>query len=206
MKGQIVTGPDGERIVLVDVGQRVLLDDPLVRVWEVSLDPGQTQPWHLHHNPYVVLCLASSPGRMDWIDGSEPRFTREYVGGAVLRPVSPVHRLTNIGPDHYRNRLIELKELGEEGSGRAASPRPADINAESRSRADDSPGADPDLVLDNRYVRVWTVTTGADELPTDRDRVVVPIDDGESSSGIAHHLPGEPLAGGTGRRYVVELR
>jgi hypothetical protein len=44
---------------------------------------------------------------MDWLDGSEPRFLDEYVGGSVCRPVSPVHRLTNIGEAHYRNRLIE---------------------------------------------------------------------------------------------------
>jgi len=27
--------------------------------------------------------------------------------------VSPVHRLTNIGTTFYRNRLVELKDLGE---------------------------------------------------------------------------------------------
>lgn len=105
--------PSGEEIVLVDVGQRVLYDDPVVRVWEVSLEPGETHPWHLHHNPYVVLSIDGSPGRMDWLDGSPPRFISEHRGGSVYRPVSPVHRLTNIGSSCYRNRLVELKDLGE---------------------------------------------------------------------------------------------
>ena len=112
--GQVVTSPQGEEIVLVDVGQTVLLDNDAVRVWEVDLEPNGRQPWHLHHNPYIVLCLNTSAGRMDWLDGSPPRFIREYVGGAVMRPTSPVHRLTNIGESRYRNRLIEMKDLGEE--------------------------------------------------------------------------------------------
>ncbi len=113
MRGDVVISPDGEEIVLVDVGQRVLHDDPVVRVWEVALEPGETHAWHLHHNPYVVLSIEGSQGRMDWLDGSEPRFISEHRGGFVLRPVSPVHRLTNIGTSPYRNRLVELKDLGE---------------------------------------------------------------------------------------------
>lgn len=113
MRGDVVLSPSGEEIVLVDVGQRVLHDDPVIRVWEVALAPGETHPWHLHHNPYVVLSIDGSEGRMDWLDGSEPRFISEHRGGHVYRPVSPVHRLTNIGTAFYRNRLVELKDLGE---------------------------------------------------------------------------------------------
>lgn len=113
MRGDVVRSPSGEEIVLVDVGQRVLHDDPVVRVWEVQLEPGETHQWHLHHNPYVVLSIDGSEGRMDWLDGSEPRFISEHRGGWVYRPVSPVHRLTNIGTSCYRNRLVELKDLGE---------------------------------------------------------------------------------------------
>ena len=124
MRGDVVVSPSGEEIVLVDVGQRVLYDDPVVRVWEVQLEPGETHPWHLHHNPYVVLSIDGSDGRMDWLDGREPRFLSEHRGGSVYRPVSPVHRLTNIGTSFYRNRLVELKDLGEH------LPEPLDIRAD----------------------------------------------------------------------------
>ncbi|SEQ88091.1 hypothetical protein SAMN05216188_10666 [Lentzea xinjiangensis] len=113
MRGDVVLSPSGAEVVLVDVGQRVLHDDPLVRVWEVALEPGETHPWHLHHNPYVVLSIEGSQGRMDWLDGSAPRLVSEHRGGHVLRSVSPVHRLTNTGTSRYRNRLVELKDLGE---------------------------------------------------------------------------------------------
>lgn len=117
--------PDGRQVVLGEIGQRVLLVNPRVRVWEVRLAPGGSQPWHLHHNPYLVLNLETSPCRMDWLDGSPARFLSERVGGVVHRPVSPVHMLTNHGDSNYRNRIVELLDLGEEASGvpdRALSP------------------------------------------------------------------------------------
>ncbi|WP_434739562.1 hypothetical protein [Micromonospora sp. SH-82] len=117
--GTTVHSPDGTPVVLGEIGQRVLLANSRVRVWEVDLAPGETQPWHLHHNPYVVLCVQSSDCRMDWLDGSPPRFITEQVGNAIYRPVSPVHMLTNHGDRRYRNRLIEVLDLGEEASGEA---------------------------------------------------------------------------------------
>ena len=160
MKGDVVTGPDGERIVLDDVGQHVLLDLPAVRVWDIGLGPEETQHWHHHHNPYVILSLEASPGRMDWLDGSPARYVEEYVGGSVYRPTGQVHRLTNIGEAHYRNRLVEFKELGENR------PSPADIGAGERSAQGVRPegGPKPDgreFVLVHPHTRVWVLELAA---------------------------------------------
>ncbi|MFD4637490.1 hypothetical protein ACFWN2_09275 [Lentzea sp. NPDC058436] len=146
--------PSGEEVVLVDVGQRVLHDDPVIRVWEVALEPGETHSWHLHHNPYVVLSVEGSDGRMDWLDGSEPRLISEHRGGHVYRPVSPVHRLTNTGTTSYRNRLVELKDLGENV------PEPLDIRADDVSvrtvvdKALDLDGPHVLVALDDEDVRL----------------------------------------------------
>jgi quercetin dioxygenase-like cupin family protein len=126
--GQTVTGPAGQRIVLAEIGQTVMLDNDRVKVWDVTLAPGESQPWHLHHNPYLVINLEASPGRMDWLDGAPSRYLQEYVGGVVFRPTSPVHMLTNVGTTRYRNRLVELKDIGEDAVGDvvpALVPRPA---------------------------------------------------------------------------------
>ena len=109
--GQIVTSPSGERIVLDEVGHTVLFENARVRVWEVVLEPGESQPWHLHHHPYLVLNLASSPCHMDWLNGDPPRHIEEVEGGVVHRLPSPVHMLTNDGDRTYRSRLVELKDL-----------------------------------------------------------------------------------------------
>jgi hypothetical protein len=215
VKGQIVHSPAGDEIVLADIGLVELLDDPVVRVWDVSLRPGETHPWHLHHNPYVVLSLEASAGRMDWLDGAEPRFLNEYRGGSVYRPVSPVHRLTNIGEHFYRNRLVELKELGE------LRPRPVDVGPGARSVEGERPG--PDLsdgrrpVLRHPHVGVWTVDVepGQDRVLDlgDRPHVLALIDapelDEDRTGGVRTHPGGSLTLRHDGPRpqswFVLEL-
>lgn len=162
MKGDIVHVPEGEgeEIILDDVGQHVLLDHPSVRVWEIQLSPAEPQHWHLHHNPYVILSLESSPGRMDWLDGSPARYVDEYVGGSVYRSTGPVHMLTNIGDAPYRNRLVEFKELGENRQ------RAVDVGPGARSvqgqRPVDEPRPDGRLcVLAHPHAMVWEVAVPA---------------------------------------------
>lgn len=155
MKGQVVTSPTGEQVELTDVGVQVLVDDDRVRVWDVTLPPRGQHPWHLHHNPYVVLSIEGAEGRMDWLDGSPPRFISEYRGGAVFRPVSPVHRLTNLSDHRYRNRLVELKDLGEHLE------VPLDVGPGDQSSSGQPPGPALDdgrePVLLHDHVKVWKV-------------------------------------------------
>lgn len=167
MNGDVVIGPDGTEITLVGVGTRVIHESASVRVWDVVLPPGGVHPWHLHHNPYVVLSVAGSTGFMEWLDGSPRRDIVEYTGGSVFRPVSPIHRLTNSGTTRYRNRLIELKALGEDHPGGGA-----DVGPGSRSVPD---ATDREVLGDGRaevlttpFVRVWlaTVAAGATQVLT----------------------------------------
>jgi hypothetical protein len=158
--GTTVQAPDGTEVVLGEIGTRVLLENSRVRVWEVDLAAGEAQAWHLHHNPYVVLCLATSPCHMDWLDGSPARQLSETVGGSVYRPVSPVHMLTNDGDTQYLNRLIEILDLGEEASGEPYTAA-ADIQPES---AFEGAGEVPTkTVVDEPDVRVQHVTPDAGE-------------------------------------------
>jgi hypothetical protein len=159
--GTTVQAPDGTEVLLGEIGTGKLLENSRVRVWEVSLAPGETQPWHLHHNPYVVLCLATSPCRMDWLDGSAARELSETVGGSVYRPVSPIHMLTNEGDAPYLNRLIELLDLGEEASG-----RPYAADAIAPSSFEEAGEIPTKTVVDDPDVRVQHVTPGPGETYT----------------------------------------
>lgn len=158
--GTTVHAPDGTEVVLGEIGTRVLLENSRVRVWEVSLAPGEAQGWHLHHNPYVVLCLATSPCHMDWLDGSPARHLSETIGGSVYRPVSPVHMLTNDGDSPYLNRLIELLDLGEEASGEPY------VTAEGVAGFSDVGEVPAKVVVDEADVRVHHLTPDAGETYT----------------------------------------
>lgn len=201
MKGQQVVSPDGtEVIVLGDIGQAVIFEDEHVRVWELTLEPGGVHPWHLHHNPYVALCLDDSAGRMDWLDGAEPRFPPEYIGGAVLRPVSPIHRFTNIGDHRYSNRLIELKGLGEDQPGGG---EPDDVDGGVRSLPDDEITVHPglQLLIDTPYVAVWRTDSTDAALPpgTGVPRVHVSLaSEGPAGVAVDHDV--------TAPEWIVELR
>lgn len=114
---ETVIGPDGQQVTLGAVGQEVVFENEHVRVWEITLEPGEQQPWHRHDNPYLVIALEAADNRIDALVGGEPRLVHEPVGGVVYREPGEVHMLTNRGTTRYRSRLVELKCLGENLSG-----------------------------------------------------------------------------------------
>lgn len=191
--GTTATAPDGTEVVLGEIGTRVLLENPRIRVWEVALDPGEAQGWHLHHNPYVVLCLSTSPCHMDWLDGSPARQLSETVGGSVYRPVSPVHMLTNHGDAAYRNRLIEVLDLGEEASGTPYEVAEGIAADSGFAEVGEVPAK---VVVDEDDVRVQHVTPEAGESYTWRTgaypALVVDLDlETEPLTGLVYLEPGE---------------
>jgi hypothetical protein len=107
------TAPDGTPVTLGPVGQEVVFENDQVRVWEITLEPGQNQPWHHHLNPYLVIALEAADNRIDALAGGDPRLVHEQIGGVVYREPGEVHMLTNRGTTRYRSRLVELKCLGE---------------------------------------------------------------------------------------------
>ncbi|TWD80097.1 hypothetical protein FB561_1169 [Kribbella amoyensis] len=193
--GTTATAPDGTEVVLGEIGTRVVFENGRVRVWEVALDPGEAQGWHLHHNPYVVLCLSTSPCHMDWLDGSPARQLSETVGGSVYRAVSPVHMLTNDGDAPYRNRLIEVLDLGEEASG-TPYDAPAGVAEAGFAEAGEIPAK---VVLEDDDVRVRHVTPDAGAAYTWRTgaypSLVVDLDlSTEPLTGVRYVEPGESYA------------
>lgn len=114
---ETVIGPDGTPVTLGAVGQAIVFENEQVRVWEITLEPGQNQAWHHHHNPYLVIAIEAADNRIDPLHGGEPRLVHELAGGVVYREPGEIHMLTNRGTTRYRSRLIELKCLGENVSG-----------------------------------------------------------------------------------------
>lgn len=113
MSDKTMPGPDGKPVTLGPVGQKIVFENEQVRVWEIALNPGETQPWHHHLNPYVVIALEAADNRIDSIKGGEPRLVHEPAGGVVYREPGEIHMLTNRGQTRYVSRLVELKYLGE---------------------------------------------------------------------------------------------
>jgi quercetin dioxygenase-like cupin family protein len=90
------------------VGDRVLFENDRVRVWEVTLHPGETQPLHRHEHPYLVVAVQSAMNVVETADGQRID-APEPQGNVVFREPGTAHTLTNIGETRYVARLIELK-------------------------------------------------------------------------------------------------
>jgi hypothetical protein len=98
-------------IKLGEVGQRIVLENEHVRVWEIRLEPGETIDFHIHYHPYLVISLGGGENEIETVFGQHIK-TDEPVGSTVfMNEMRPVHRLTNRANVAYVSRLIELKHV-----------------------------------------------------------------------------------------------
>jgi predicted metal-dependent enzyme (double-stranded beta helix superfamily) len=93
---------------LGDVGQEVLLDNDHVRIWHITLQPGETQPLHHHGLPYVVVAVQGATSVITTGDGHKTDIVEE-TGSVVFREPGQTHMLSNVGDSVYVGRIIELK-------------------------------------------------------------------------------------------------
>ena len=70
-------------IELREIGDKILLENDLIRMWEVRLEPGQTLGFHIHYHPYVVVSLGGGENEIETIFGKKIT-TNEPAGSYVL--------------------------------------------------------------------------------------------------------------------------
>jgi quercetin dioxygenase-like cupin family protein len=98
-------------IKLRDIGDKILLENEFIRMWEVRLEPGQTLGFHIHYHPYVVVSLSGGENEIETIFGRKIT-TDEPIGSYVfINEMREVHRLTNKANVTYLSRLIEMKSV-----------------------------------------------------------------------------------------------
>lgn len=90
------------------VGQRILFENELVRVWEILLMPGEEHPTHHHLLPYLVVSLEGDQNQMEWEDGRIAK-TVEPPGSFMFHEAGGIHNLKNISQSRYWSRLVEFK-------------------------------------------------------------------------------------------------
>jgi quercetin dioxygenase-like cupin family protein len=98
-----------QNVALGPIGDRVIFENELVRVWSLALAPGEKQSWHRHHLPYLIVPLTRGKGRITFLDGAvlEPV---EEPGMAIWREPGQIHELLNTADWEYQNLLIEIKQ------------------------------------------------------------------------------------------------
>jgi hypothetical protein len=98
-------------MTLGEVGQRIVLENEHVRIWEVRLEPGETIDFHIHYHPYIVISLGGGENEIETVF-DEKISIQEPLGSTVfIDDMRPVHRLTNRSNVTYLSRLVELKHI-----------------------------------------------------------------------------------------------
>ena len=98
-------------IKLGEVGDKILLENEHIRMWEVKLEPGQTIDFHIHYHPYLIVSLSGGSNEIETISGRKI-MTEEPAGSFVfIDEMREVHRLTNKSNVTYLSRLIEMKSV-----------------------------------------------------------------------------------------------
>jgi hypothetical protein len=91
-------------ITLGKIGQRIVLENEYVRVWEII-------DFHIHYHPYLVISLGGGENEIETVFGKRIA-TNEPLGSTVfIDEMRAVHRLTNRAKVAYVSRLIELKHV-----------------------------------------------------------------------------------------------
>ena len=97
---------------LGEVGTRVVTDNDRVRIWELTLEPGEASALHRHDLDYMVILLEGD--RIAGIPGPEsnhPARAAEITPGRVTYLTrGGTEWAVNIGNQPYRELLIELKD------------------------------------------------------------------------------------------------
>lgn len=98
-----------------DVGKVLLHENAYVRVWDITLSPGERVPFHCHAMPYFWVCVEPAPGYQRFADGTAT--PREYRQGEVVfeepSEAEPlIHDLENRGETTLRFVTTELKTPG----------------------------------------------------------------------------------------------
>lgn len=97
------------------VGTRLMFENERVKVWDLSLAPGEAVGKHIHRHDFLLVIL--SDGSLRHVDPGNPQndrdvsFTENQVMFIEADEGGTVHdRLVNVGDAPYRNLVIELKK------------------------------------------------------------------------------------------------
>src|SRR5487761_622569 len=88
-------------IRLGDVGQRIVLENEFVRVWEVALQPGETIDFHIHRHPYLVISLGGGENEIETIFGDKRKSCDPLGETVFIDGMRPVHKLANTAAVPY---------------------------------------------------------------------------------------------------------
>ena len=94
-----------------EVGSRLLYENDRVRVWDITLAPGERLPLHCHRTSYFYRCEAGGACRVTTLDGDAATHRSpqdEVVYHEIPAGETMIHDLANVGDTVLRYTTVEL--------------------------------------------------------------------------------------------------
>ena len=87
---------------------KILFENEKVRVMEVTIQPGQTEPLHMH--PYKSITIVASPATLKYFDKEGNLISEVEVHGTTWTEPVELHSTENVGTTPFHGYRIELKD------------------------------------------------------------------------------------------------
>jgi hypothetical protein len=94
------------------LGQELLLDNDIVRVWLDVVAPGDAQPVHTHRSPYLSITLTRTRAQVLEPDGSLRYDVDRGAGEATwfgADRIPTTHTMRNVGDEEVRVLIVEVR-------------------------------------------------------------------------------------------------
>jgi quercetin dioxygenase-like cupin family protein len=112
--------PPTDGVVIRDPSIKVPFENAYVRVLEIEVNPGESEPPHTHTWPSVVYYYRLPPSTRGTTDGAPPSIRPELKQMQVTfdTTAQPVHTLLNRGTYLYQAHRIEMKPVTDAAAGK----------------------------------------------------------------------------------------
>ncbi|HVS80862.1 MAG TPA: amidohydrolase family protein [Pyrinomonadaceae bacterium] len=121
-------------------------ENEFVRIWDVTVPPGDVTLWHVHRNDNVVVTFGDASLRIETV-GAAPAESQLKFGDVGFRKATYVHRAINIGTTPFHNFTIEI--LKSPPGPQSLSPRTGQTSRQP--------------ILENERVRVYRLSLAPGE-------------------------------------------
>lgn len=113
-----VSLPNLDAVVAAPGNHRVILENDRVRVLQVEVAPGQTEPVHEHRWASVMMIQSAQPAidiEYEWRNGKLAEIGRHEIPAgtppaAIYVPPEGPHAVQNLGTAPFRLMRVEMKQ------------------------------------------------------------------------------------------------
>lgn len=113
-RGTIDVAPFAEEIAAAPknhkIGTTLLRENERVRIWEITMKPGERVPFHAHVHPFLWVCVEGGRQLARGADGSF-RLTEMPAGASFWSDpgdTADIHSIENVGQTTIRYTTVEL--------------------------------------------------------------------------------------------------